>query len=323
MRQRGEQLLDGAADDELDDFSKRHGDYVEITSELLDDEDPYWTRAPGRSCGSEYQSGGASLRGRSVCELFFGTAELPDRHRELAVVSAFSDRLLVEPRHFDSRAERDAVLDLVECCFPSGVEFRVRAGQQWVVRQAGVLRHAIETNLETLACEQSCSPLRRRLTGRVFELSCDGPDCDTGSDAQPAIGPSSFVGRPDVDESIAEESRSSACVLDAHPVGGVQPNGPGSECIFDGLSARFAIYRGQLPSERGMRFSWTTVGGFAPLSVDLFAAADYRTTTMPEKIVYVPAINRLAIADGGSTGLFFVSLRGDNGAPGLSTTIAF
>lgn len=323
MRQRGAELMSEPTEAELEEFALRHGDYAEITAELLDDDDPYWRESPGRSCGAEYQSESGGIRGRSVCELFFGTAELPDRHRELSVVGAFNDRLVVEPREFSSRAEREAVLDLVQCCFPAGVEFRVRAGQHWVVREGGRLDHQLQTNLETLACERSCSPLVQRKAGRVFELSCDGPNCATGADEEPVLGPSSFVGRADVEASIAEASRASACILDAHPEGGVRPGASGSECIFDGLTARFAVYRGQLPSERGMQFSWTTVGGFAPLSVDLFAAADFRTTTMPEKIVFVPSIKRLAIADGGSTGLFFVSLRSDDGGPGLSPIVAY
>jgi hypothetical protein len=72
-----------------------------------------------------------------------------------------------------------------------------------------------------------------------------------------------------------------------------------------------------------MQFTWSTSGGFTPLAVDLFAVADFRTTTSPQKIVFVPQINRLIVADGGSTGLFMVGLRRRDGGPGLSSAYAY
>jgi hypothetical protein len=324
MRARGARLMSGADDETLDSFAGRHVDYVEITQHLLDSDDRHWAQSPGKGCGAQYQASNEKQPGRQVCERFFGSAELPDRHRELRLVRAFNDRLVVEPRAYDSRAERDAVLELVECCFPAGVEFRVRASQQWVRRADDQLSHPMQTNPETLACERGCSPLQANRDGRIFEIACDGDACANTPERAPAIGPSRFPDQGDQgDADYAEQSRAIACIIDEHPVGGVQPGGPGSQCVYESLTARFAIYRGLSPSERGMQFRWTTIGGFRPLSVDLFGVNQFQTTTMPEKLLYVPQINRLAVADGGTSGLFFVGLRATEGGPGISTSVAF
>jgi len=300
----------------LQSFGRQHADYVDITEPLLDSDDPYWRSSAGRSCGDAYLDD-SDLSSHSICELFFGSAELPDRHRELRIVRAFSDRLIVEPRDFASSAERAAILDLADCCFPDGVDFRVRGSGHWVVRINGRFPHAIQTNPETLACERGCNPLTDNSNGRVFEISCDGDGCLDTPDGLAAIGPSSFEAEDEV------LSQTPVCILDEHPAGGVQPGQSGSNCIYDSLTSRFAIYRGLAPSERDMQFGWTTGGGFSPLSVDLFRQADFNTTTMPEKLIYVPEINRLLIADGGTSGMFFMGLRATSGAPGLSSGVAF
>ncbi len=322
MRERGARLMPDAGSDLLDEFGVVYGDYVDIQQELLPKDDDYWD-GDGASCGRDYQEEGGRLDGRSICELFFGTTDLPDRHRELRVVRAFGDRLVVEPRRFSSRGEREATLDLVSCCFPGGVDFDVRASRHWVRRDGGLFAHPIRANVETLACERDCGPLARFRDGRIFEISCDGEACADNAEGEAVIGPSNFAVANEADEVENELSRALACIIDAHPDGGVQPGDRGSECIFDSLTARFVIYRGLAPSERGMQFTWNTFGGFLPLSVDLFSTAQFRSSTMPERLHYVPQINRVVIADGGTTGVSFIGLRGTNGRPGLPSGVAF
>jgi hypothetical protein len=288
-------------------LAMNHADTVEITSELLDEDDSYWDASPGKSCGSEYQSASNSVRGRKLCQLFFGTLELPDAHRELRLLRAQSDRLVVEPREPNGDLERNAVLDLVECCFPGGVELQVRAADEWILRSGFEISHKIRTNPQTLACERSCDPFDAHRDARVFEVSCDGSAC-ADEDGDVSVGPSSFG------ETKAEPA---VCVLDKHPAGGLQPGVPGSECIHEGLTSRFALFRGLAPSERGMQFNWTTNGGFSPFTVDLYQASG-RSVTMPERLLFVKPINRLLVAEGGSAGLFLLGLRRDDGAPGLS-----
>ncbi len=316
MRLRGQTLLSEAADSTLDAFAVQHADYVEVTAELLDSDDRYWDSKPGSQCGAAYQSQAQRLGGHNACQLFFGTAELPDRHRELRIVRAYDDRLVVEPRVLGTTGERDATLDMVQCCFPGGVEFQVRASDQWVMHTNGRMPHPIEINPQTLACQRSCDPLISGRNGRIFEISCDGDACSQNAESEPSIGPSDFASTDGVE---GEPSRRAlACVLQSHPEGGVQPGAEGAECIFEGLTARFAVYRGTNPSVRGMQFGWTAVGGFRAMAIDLYGVNRSHPTAMPEKLVYVPQVNRLVIADGDATGLFFVGLRRNDGGPGFS-----
>jgi hypothetical protein len=206
---------------------------------------------------------------------------------------------------------------MVQCCFPGGAEFRVRASEQWVLSSNGRMLHPIETNPETFACQRSCDPLLSKRNGRIFELSCDGAGCANNAEETTVIGPSDFAGST-AESTAGAENPALACVLQAHPDGGIQPGTEAARCIFDGLTARFVIYRGLNPSERGMQFSWTTVGGFRPMAVDLYGVNRINPTAMPEKLVYVPQVNRLVIADGDATGLFVVGLRRDDGGPGFS-----
>ena len=87
--------------------------------------------------------------------------------------------------------------------------------------------------------------------------------------------------------------------------GGVQLGGDGSECIFNGLNDRFALYRGRLASVRDSVFTWRTTGGFAPLMMTLTSAS---TVVAPQSIQFLQQPEQLAIVDGASLGLSLLSL---------------
>jgi hypothetical protein len=72
-----------------------------------------------------------------------------------------------------------------------------------------------------------------------------------------------------------------------------------------------------------MQFSWRILGGFSPLSVDLLGVNRGRTSTSPERLNYVPGVNRLLIADGGSTGFMWVGLKSKDGGPGFYGAAAY
>lgn len=318
IRDRANQLMDSPTAAALDQFARQYTDYVDLSSELLPAKDPYWDTATGASCGESIREAADGVTGHFLCELVFGNPDLPNTTREFRVQRAFNDRLLVEPRRFQSESERRNILELAECCFPQSVEFRVRASQHWVVRSGGRFESDVGTDRETLACVRDCNPLVQGRNSRVFEVSCEGDEaCRVDEDTPRVVGP------PQFEEDQRSLGRSMVCVLDAHPTGGLRPTGPGSECVYESPTSRFAIYRGLLPSERDMQFSFRVLGGFSPLSVDLLGINRGRTSTSPEKLTYVPNVNRLLVADGGSTGLVFVGLRRTDGGPGFSGTVAF
>jgi hypothetical protein len=95
-----------------------------------------------------------------------------------------------------------------------------------------------------------------------------------------------------------------ACVYD-QALGAVPLDAPAAKCIFDGLNARFALYRGRAASERDQGFSWQTTGGFAPLVMSL---ASISTAVSPQSIQFLPQSEQLAVVDGSSQGLSLFSL---------------
>lgn len=309
-----------SGDESVDEaqFARQYADYIDIAAELLPDDDRYWRTSAGRTCGESVSEASDGVTGRLLCEIVFGSARLPNTTRELRVARAFNDRLLLEPRRFQSESERENILDLVECCFPQSVEYRVRASQHWIVHTGGATDTDVGVDRNTLACIRDCNPLVAGRNSRVFELVCDGDDdCAVDENTTRVIGPAQF---PEDERSLGEAL---VCVLPAHPTGGVAPGGPGSECIYSAQTGRFAIYRGLAPSERDMQFSWRIIGGFAPLSIDLLGVNRGATSTSPEKLKYVPGINRMLIADGGSTGFMFVGLKGEDGGPGFDGEVAY
>lgn len=302
----------------LDLFASQYADYVDLASDLLPRDDDYWSSSEARACGEAVREASEGVTGRPLCDLVFGTQSSPNLTREFRVVRAFNDKLVVEPRRFSNETERRNLLDLAACCFPQNIEFRVRASQHWVLRAGGTVAHDIGVDPDSFACVRDCSPLVAGRNSRIFEISCESENgCRVDEETLGVVGP------PEFEQDERSLGRSLVCVLGEHPSGGVQPGAPGSECVFQGPTARFAIYRGLLPSERDQQFSWRVLGGFTPLSVDLLRINSGRTSTSPERMMYVPQINRLLIADGGSTGLSFIGLRLRDGGPGFIGTAAF
>ncbi len=270
----------------LERFARRHADYVQITNELLPESDSYWDGA-GASCG-----GGG---GYAFCDSVFGDADLDDLDpsRDLRILRAYQDRLEVEPRA-SSDADRAELAELIPCCFPEALSYRVRAGTQWVVRgSVSGFRSNVRVDPATNECVFDCNPLRRYEQGRAFELSsstCENPD--------PASDDACSVGPRTTDDVV--------CVYDAER-GAVEPGGPGSECIYDGLTTRFAVYRGLEPSRRGMTYAFDVQGGFLAQTVPL--TAEGTTIILPNALSNVPGFSYLAAVDSQDRGLMLISLR--------------
>ncbi|HTV19888.1 MAG TPA: hypothetical protein VMG12_14485 [Polyangiaceae bacterium] len=299
---------------DLQAFARRHADYVQIVGDLLDEDDPYW-RGDGASCGAElFQPDGdtSALSGRLLCEQFFLPAEVQAEQRDFRIVQASEDSLLLEPRiaraPVDPNAPADApVNDFVEaslqrrqqlsafaaCCFPDPTFFQIRAGRQWVVRGAATgFAHAVTTDPSSLRCVADCNPMAAYQRGRTYEISCND-DCPPNAQGNATVG----AAVPDQDF---------VCRV-SDTANGIDPGEPGSECVFQSLTTRFAIYRGQQPSKRDMRFRWQFGDGFSPLVIGLTSAD--RTRSTPQSIVPWPENSQLILSDGSARGLTFVSSR--------------
>lgn len=266
-RATGESLGVAAAD--LERFAARHADRLVVTSSRLPAADAYWRSPAAAECG------GAS-NGPLNCDSWFGAVDQPTTARDLRVVEAWSDHLVVEP------AEPGVTLERMRCCFPQAVSYTVRGGATWILQgSASGFRshHRVST---TGRCEVDCNPRRSLLRGRAYE----SPDreCVTTTEGGEAV---------------------TSCRALACDFGGGKITDATSPCVFDSISARFAIYAGSAPTPRDMNYTWTVTGGFTPLVANMMTQT---TSVLPQSMVFIPQLGQLAIADGAAAGLTLISL---------------
>jgi hypothetical protein len=294
-------------------FAAAHADAVVISGNLLPVEDEYWISPRLLSCGVTY----------SECSNRFGiydSAE-PNPHRELVILKAYQDRLVVKPASTDGD-ERELATAL-ECCFPQGLEYRVHARNQWVlVGATSGLRHDVTATREVLSngqthyrCIRDCNPVKQNLSGRVFEIASE-ENCVTPTGNRCAVGleqpgdPCTYKACDAVADGDLGPCRRTDAGLrlpgPTTPGGESEPGDAGAiACIHSGTTSRFAVYRGLAPSVRGMQFAWQTSGGFRTLLTSIAAVS---IAVMPQQIDYVSELQSIAIVDGAQLGLSLVSL---------------
>jgi hypothetical protein len=277
----------GVATADLPAFARRHADVVTVTQGLPGEDASYWKSGAGASCG-----GSTGKVAYLECREAFGPADAPTSLRDLRIVEAYHDRLVVEPRAFADEADRDRIIELFHCCLGGGsaLSYEVRAGSQWVLTGSGSgFRHAVVPEPASLRCIPDCNPRRANLSSRAFEVSSTA-----------CVEPKDGASKCAIGAATAEDV---ACVVDSNAP--LAPGKPGEACVYHSLTHRFAVYRGNEPSKRDMAFSWFVTGGFTPLVANL--AAQSRAVS-PQTMVFVPQIGQLAVADGASQGLVLVSL---------------
>jgi hypothetical protein len=310
--------LTGAAGD----FGKNHGDYVQITGDFPDLLDPYWASAP---------------HDRGYCNNKFGPVQRTGTNdlsselqptRDLTIVSAYQDHLVVKPRVPVNWTSADcpadpAELELVppserycpptpqdyETCFPAGVRYTVRGENQWVLLSSSpqATRDVIADPANQYRCIRDCDPRKRYFRNRVFEIGAAcGPkeDCSNIS-----VGPVTAVDGPCAYDPIVTDPDTGAPVTNPNtgkPVTqGIKLDSPGAVCIFENLTARFAVYRGVAPSVRGMHFSWDTTSGYYPLAASLSAISQ---SVLPQRVHYMPEYQSFGVVDGASLGFSIIRL---------------
>jgi hypothetical protein len=117
--------------------------------------------------GSGYWSGAECSY--QECRATFGEPETPTPARELRIVEAYEDRLVLAPLE-------SASPDLADCCFPTLLSYAVRPGDEWIVTgSASGYDHAMRPDPQTGACRPACDPRLARLNGRVRAVSTDTP----------------------------------------------------------------------------------------------------------------------------------------------------
>lgn len=279
----------GLSSGALERFTERYTDYVQITNLLFDEGDAYW-----RGAGANCQDGGQTFSGEgyALCASVFGIGEEDDLNvtRDFTVVEASADELVLAARRTEDVKLSRETLDLLSCCFPAPLTYRVRAGNQWVVQgSASGFGHAVREDDEG-HCEFDTAPLSQYQKGRVFEVASTG--CDTVSGENPSCG----VGLWSAEDVV--------CAYDGS--GPVEVGGPASECIFDGINRRFVVYRGLDPSERGMAFTFDVAGGFRGMSISL--AGSSSSNVLPVSMTFLPEFGALGVVDAQDQGLMMVDL---------------
>ena len=270
----------------LDAYARRHADYVQITSDLRSEDDRYWSQGAGGSCGGV--SGKAAF---FSCRNFFGTADAPSPSRDFTILEARQAELTLSPRGTSDPEDRQTVLDQLACCFGgAALRYKVRAGHQWIVKGSrSGFRHNVVADAD-LRCIRDCNPRRSLLRSRILEISSSSCPAATGDEVTTC-----GIGRA--------TSADVACIVPNQAA--VSPGAAGSECIFENLMYRFAVYRGNQPSQRDMAFSFQLVGGYAPLVANLAAQT---AAVSPQAMTFVPQLGQLAVVDGAAEGLVLVSL---------------
>lgn len=270
-------------DAEVELFGRAHADVLEVASDLLDQDDPYWT-SQGARCDF------------FRCRAVYGTAESPTLFRSYRIREAYQDRVLVDaeilgsdPARPERRADgtaRDPSLEGVyiepECCFPTQVAYRVRAGNTWALTgtSSGFLHH-VTTDPTTGRCIDAgivqetgevCDPSQAVRTSRAYEVEY------TDRDGEACSLRASFSPKPHDDPRT-----------------------------FHNPAMYFVVYAGCEPSKRDMRFSWDWGPGFSPMSIQLGRGS---VSIAPQSLVKHPVLGEsVLITDGALQGVLLVDLR--------------
>jgi hypothetical protein len=268
-------------------WTRAHADYVQITGDFLPSDDEYWSSGRGQFCHDS--SSGSNATGREACVTEFGgidnLTELKNT-RELSIVHAYTDHLVVEPRN-------GSTVEEVQCCFPTGTAYTIRASHQWIVSGTSGLSDIAASKVDGSCVHTASCDLRKKyFRSRVFEVCNSNPDLTPPMDTAPA-------------DLCQAGAANIGCMYDfSH--GPMDPSkDEGRRCIFENLTSRFVVYRGAQPSTRDMQFTWSTTGGFSPLTLSLLTQS---TAVNPQSMVYVPELGYLAVVDGSTLGLALFDL---------------
>ena len=265
-------------------FAPNHTDFVQITQDFSDG-DSYWATPPGLACLDP----ATGITGINGCRSYFGTTDNFKSARELTILEAYQDHLVLG---LLPTADSAAINNL-HCCFPGTVQYTVRAARQWVLRGPQPLtKLTVDVNAHG-RCIRDCDPRKAYLKNRAIEISSSATSCPKGvctcgsSNCVVGIGPSSDL--------------SNVCVVEDN--GQVNPQNVAPGCVFDSLKARFAVYSGTSPSVRDMAFAWQLTGGFVPYQLSL----SNRLTglaVMPQSMTPAPNLNAFFVVDSVSGAVF-------------------
>jgi hypothetical protein len=283
-------------------------DYIEIIDDLVAINDPYWKSAPvGGDCwqgvgddkfldptpGEMVSSDRATDR-YHFCFAKYGPSTQADTtpSRDFPILSATDNAIVVGRFGFpDGQPELTTnrtiagqsptnvtSLKAAMCCFHSQVNFKVRAGGEWLTAGStlGLLHHDGVVIPATGACGVRCDdPTRSLLNARAFEVQSPPAACA----GMPPQGMVAALGR---DSPFAMRNPMFSFVM------------------WNGCGRTVA----RTPRDAQWRFSLR--GGFTPITVPL--GGPNSVPVAPQSMLYIQPFGQMAIVDGAQQGLVLIDL---------------
>ncbi len=270
-------------------------DYVQLTDELLDVNDPYWGLEDTEdSCWGELEittpNPSADDRARlaasrhDACLTNYGLVADNNVQRDFPILEAYDDRLIIGRYGYtgapltSSREVVDArtssvaekqntakFLQRMRCCFHRQVKFHVRAGAEWVTSGSSVgYLHHIAADAGG-ACVQSCDPRESLLNARAPTVPFP-----------PAMADPVTLALPDRNSVLALRNPMFAFAMWGIPV-----------------QIRDSVWK------------FSTRGQFAPLAVNIGSGT---TAVSPQSMRFIDSLGQLAVVDGSAQGLVLIDL---------------
>jgi hypothetical protein len=296
-------------------------DYVEITSDILQQGDAYWSLP--QACwdipDTDLADGGTghvSIADQryDICQATFGApGSNPDLNvtRDAPILEAYTDHLQVGRfGHFTNQLETTSnrsvdpgsannptFLKLMTCCFNKQASFKVRAGGEWVAvgqQGLGLLNHVKAADPPgNNRCVLSCDPNDSLLNARSFDVPWAAPSTNPSTNCvfMPPPGTNATTaGFPSVyrDDPLAMR------------------NPMFSYVTWAGCGTPMAGSGDHTLTARDLTWKFSVTGGFSPLTIALGGTTG--VSVNPQSMLFIPSIGQLAVVDGAEQGLVLIDL---------------
>ena len=253
-------------------------DYVQMTEDLLDASDDYWSLDQACWDGALSQAPGQVRH--DACDRIYGTFAADQKStRDFPILEAYDDHIVLGrygvPPGFSHREVIDksdtnaADLKFMQCCFHNTPKFGVRTGQVWSViglapgSASGLGFFSHMTQDSAGRCVQSCDPREALLNGRLPTVPTGIPFSSINSNGALGLRNPLFV-----------------IALTAGPAG-VEPI-------------------------RDSQYTFAATGGFTVLTVSTSGGT---IAVNPQSMRYIDSLGQMAVVDGASQGLNLIDLQ--------------
>jgi hypothetical protein len=284
-------------------------DYIEITDDLLAEDDPYWAQAstcwdPGLSSAQTRYNACATRFGAHGTDAgATGVGTLADTYlsRDFPIIHAYDDHMVIgrfgwDPSQSPSEqtttrvvvgpdASNVSFLKIAQCCFHNQVGFKVRTGGEWVTvgtNGIGLLHHVRVAG--DGSCVLSCDQQDVLLNGRLL----DTPPINSMNCAMSSGDAGAGQSQSPYDRNDPRAMRNPMFSFAMKAACGKVPDGAHT------LTAR------------DLQWKFSVRGGFDPLTLSITQGANVAVS--PRSMFFIEPLSRLAIIDGEQQGLVVFDL---------------